>query len=251
MIKLIIKNKKYNYPTSPKEISLKKGVEIEGALKDFNNDLNNIEFKKFMLSTLLNVDYNVVNLINDDDISTIIDDHYFFKDNSITIPSFIRLKRKYLKLIDFEKLIVEEYGQIEIMLNDLKYEEIISVLYQPIKLPLFKRIFYKLFFTNVNEIYDLNYYVIKGVINYYLQYINKLVEEYGLGENKNVPKDQTPDKIELTQLEKFGTYHLLFSICEDDIVKVDYWLKKDIRTFFKFLLYSKVKNTSIKSQSSN
>ena len=89
-----------------------------------------------------------------------------------------------------------------------------------------------------------NYFKIRIAEYLYLEYKRKILKEYGLGENENIPENQKDSDTELTVLEKFGMYHVIMEYSGDDITKVLFWSKRKVSELFKYLAYIKIKSMS-------
>jgi len=246
---LIINKKKYKLPTKLNELNFVTGNSLDEILIDFKNDINNIECQKHLLAKLLNTNYDVINQIKDSNITSIIKNHIFFKDNLLPLYQFIQYKSQLLHYINIDDITVEKYGDIEIAIENKDYEEIFKNLYFKEKLPLIKKFLFKIFLKNNNKGVDnINYYIIKAAVSNYLEEINKLLKIYGLAENENIPIDQLNNEDNVNEdnnnpLDSFGIYHVLMNITDNNIKEVDYLMQKNLKVLLKYLFYLKIKNS--------
>jgi hypothetical protein len=243
MLKLIINNTSYYFPTLPKELNWKTGKKIDDVLKDFDYKTDSIECKKWLLAEILNTSYETIDLINETHVNTLIDNSILLKkDLMLYFHPYLKLKHRLYKFRDLENLNVEDFAELESFIIDNDFDNLIKALFKPVKFKL-KNIFLKLLIKNHKNFDTVNYFVVKTFINNFYQYKTKLLNNYGLNaKNPNIEDEQQPDKIELTTIEKWGTYHVLMNITNNDFFKVKKWFKEDIKTLFKYLLYIKLSN---------
>lgn len=240
MINLILSGITYRYPVKQSELSYSMGKQLESIIEDYPDFNNNIEGKKFFLAMLLCVDYDIVDKIDDEQISILVDNHSYFQPSVLNIfPKHIKINKKIYKYQDFDSVIsVERFAELDQLAMDKDEEGLFRSLYHPVK----KKINH-LWLRNYKSIDDMNYYAVKLSIYYYYQWKQNLLNEYNLNyENKNIPKEQQSDTIKLKDVEKFGIYHILLSSTNDDYDKMVKWLNRDIRELLKYLLYIRIKS---------
>jgi hypothetical protein len=77
---------------------------------------------------------------------------------------------------------------------------------------------------------------------YFFQWKRKLMQDYTLTmDNPNIPAEDQADEVIQTPEEKFGMYHVLMSVCGDDMQKFQWWLDRDISELFKYIMYLRIK----------
>lgn len=244
MLNIIISGISYKLITKQSELNYSTGKMLEDLIEEYKNDLDNIEFQKWFLGILLNVDYDIIDLIKDEQVSLLVKNCFYFQSNQLKrFPLYLKIKKKIYKYKDFDlPITVEEYSELDQLSIDKDEKGLFFLLYLPIKKKL-RHILLK----NFNSINNLNYYIIKISIWYYYQYKQNLMKEYGLNyDNENIPEEQIPDEIELEDIEKFGMYHILMEITNNDYDKMKLWLGRNIKELFKFLFYIKLKSVSNK-----
>ena len=240
MIKLEIDNTLYQLPNNLKELNFKIGFEIEKYLE--NNDISTLESKKHILSMLLSCDYKIIDKIIDEHIISLIDNSIFFKnDHKIAFSPYLLIKNKLFKILDFEKMTVEKYSDIEYNLQDNNYIETVKNLIEEIPFKI-KNIKYYFLIQNLKKINDVNYFLAKNIIDQYINYNIKILKYFDLINDENENTNENTKR----GLETFGFYHLLMSVCDCNIITVDVWLTKNIHIFFKYLKYIQMKNIEIK-----
>jgi hypothetical protein len=251
MLKVKFKDKKYSIPDKLHELNWQMGKAFDNIYEEFDDEnITNIETKKWLLATLMKCDYDLVNQISSTDISTIIDNHIFFdlKDKTIFLykNKNIRIKNKLYKLKTFDNITVEEFSDIEFFLQNNDYDNVIKLLIQPIKSNFLKRIKY----VNYQSINHLNYYFCKYLINNFLIFKQKLLSDYQLLVTP-LPDDQVDAETHTSttnDLEQYGLYHIILNYSNDEYFTLKSWMNEDVRSFFKYLSYMNKKQIILNQQ---
>ena len=242
MINLIISGITYKMPIKQSELSYGTGKQLESIMEDYPDFTGNTEGKKFFLAALLNVDYDIVDKIEDEQLSLLVDNHSYFQPSVLKqFPMTLKIGKKLYKYIDFNSFIsVERYADLDQLAMDKDEKGLYLSLYAPIK----KKLRY-IGLKKYKHMEDVNYYVVKLSIYFYYRYKQDLLNEYNLNyDNPAIPKEQQSDEIVLKNIEKFGLYHILLSVCNDDYDRMSLWLNRDIKELFKYLLYIRLKSFS-------
>jgi hypothetical protein len=250
MIKVVINEKEYRLPTLMEEISSEKGFDIEKLLEEDYQGNKTIEFKKWVLAILIGCDYDVIDLVTDDQINLIVDNHIFFKNINGYLPKYIIVNHKINELIDYDNeeniMTVENYGLLDGLLEKSynNYEKIFKYLYKPAKIGLFKGIYFRIFNKNYKSVNHIQYLIIKSLMYYHIGWKLKLLKEYGLSAfDDNMAPEQQEEIFELNTIEKiFGFYHLLMIASNKNIQTADWWLNRDVRELFQFIRYANITN---------
>jgi hypothetical protein len=145
---------------------------------------------------------------------------------------------------------VYEYTELDMLANDKDFISIIKKLYLPITKQVkegylkywFRYIIVSLLIKNTKSIEDCNYFELQLAMFYFFQWKRNLMLKYGLTmDNPNIPEEDQSDEVIMSPAEKFGLYHVLMSVCGDDMDKFTAWQDRDIRALFKYLMYAKLK----------
>ncbi|HQB63868.1 MAG TPA: hypothetical protein PLL21_05740 [Sedimentibacter sp.] len=249
MLILNIAGKKYNYRSKQSEITLAVGKEIEETLKEYSCDCNP-EFQRWALAILCGCSYDEAALVQDEQIALLIGIHPFFNNNIlIHHQNFIKIKHKLYKYFDFKKpMTVEQYGNLDFMAMNEDFDELYLSLYQPVKWYQLKYWFRYLITKNHKSLNEINYFKYKLALHWYFYHKQELLKKYNLSvEDDGIPEEDKPDPYVLTDLEKYGLYHVLMELVEDDYDKQERWLKREIGELLKYLKYMN-KKTLIKNQ---
>lgn len=245
MLKINIGDKKYLMPSRQGEISWELGKKIIKIVERYEGSDNNIKRNKEILSILINAEPDVINLVQDEQISLLIDNHIFFNEKvKILHSNYIKYNRKIYKFIDLEKINVDRYSELDLLSTDKEFEKLFFSLYQRVKWYDLKQYLIRLLLLNRKNINEFNYFRVRIAHYLYYNYKKNIFELYGLGQNNEIPDDQLDGdgSIELTTLEKFGMYHIIMQYSEDDITKVLFWSDRNVKELFKYLAYMKIKN---------
>lgn len=243
MIILRIADKKYKYLTKQSEITLRIGNEITRVKKDYKCDCNP-EFQKKVLAILAGTDYETADLVDEYQIAKIVGVHPFFANTiNTSFKKFFKLKNKLYEYADFNKTIsVKKYHDWDFLsLND-EDDALFMALFTEIKW--WKKPFKYFLTKNIKEFNELNYFQYKlALFNYYM-WKKALLEDYGLSAyNPEIPADQQPDEYRLTTLEKFSIFHTIMEYSDNNIKQWYFWLDKDIKELFRYLVYMNTKIT--------
>jgi len=243
---------KYNLPITMSEITTKVGFALNKLIEeDFKNDLDNIEFKKWMLSILLSTDYDIVNQVVDENIKNIINNHCFFQSYKMFVSKYIVLNKKIYELREYQEdtdigdiMTVNNYVELDNLLEKYydNYDKLFSYLYKPLKLSFFKRLKIRFKIKKYKNIDDIPYIIWQSAIYNLINHKKYLLNNYNLGiKDKNISDDQQDDQIKLNNIEKeFGLYNSLMLVSNNDIQLVKLWLTQDVREFFYYLHYLRV-----------
>lgn len=236
MIILNINEKKYKLPTKSNEITYRLGKKIDDIIKEYPD--MSIEGKKWILATLINVDYDIVDLITDNQIELLLDNHIMFSDDlKINHGKFIKVDGTLYQFKGLDAVTVDIYAQRELFIINEDYDFLFFSLYE--KVSWYKSPFIK----NAKTIGDINYFQFKITLYLYYQWKSKLLDEYAINDNnKNIPKEQQSDGYMLTSVEKFGIYHILMQIVKGSLIEYKEWMGEDIRVLFKYILYQNLVN---------
>lgn len=244
MINLVINNKKYSMPIRQSEISWALGKKISTIYNEYEKPLP-IEGYREILSIMLGVNINIIELIDDNQLKLIVDNHVFFDENvKVLHNNYIKYKKKMYRFINLNELIVNKYSDLDLYCMEEDDEKLFFGLYEPVKWYDLKRYLLWIFIKNRKSIDEYNYFKIRIAQYLYMTYKKNKLDEYGLGSNKNIPENQTDGDIELTTLEKFGIYHVIMQHSDDDITKVLFWSQRNIDELFKYLAYMRIKSIS-------
>ena len=245
MLKIIINKHKYKYRTKQSEISWRVGNLINDTLEEYKGDKESIEFQKWCLSFLSNTTYDIIDQVSNDQISFLIKNHPFFADNILNrFRKYIKINHKLYEYRDLElSMSVLEYGEIDDLGNNLDFLSIIKRLYKPIYCTPKHWLKY-LILKNVKNLEECNYFELQLAIFYFFMWKKNLMAEYNLLiDNPFIPKEDQPDEVIQTPEEKFGLYHVLMTVCGDDIQKFHFWMDKDIKELFKYIYYLRIKDS--------
>lgn len=251
MLILVINGKKYKYLSKQSEITLKIGKDIEELTKEYKCTCLP-EFQKWVLTILCGCSYDEADLVDEVLLAKLIGNHpYFSVDIKVSHHNYIKINRKLYKYICFEPLTVETFGNLDFLAINNDLDELYLSLYQPIKWTNLKYWFRYLITKNYKCITDINYFRYKLALYWYFQYKKDLLIEYGISvENDGIPAEEKPDEYLLNTLEKYGIYHIIMELCQNDYGQQEAWLKRDIKDLFKYLRYMN-KKIQIKNQQIN
>jgi len=238
MIKLNIDNKTYSLPNSHKEINYQLGRKVENILIDF--ETIDIEAKKWVMAALIGTEYDVIDMVVDEQVQLIMDNHIIFSDNMITNNKYIMINHVLYKYKGLDNSIsVEEYAIRELCIVNEEYEDLFYRLYDKVKW--YQHPIRRILIKNNKEFNLTNYYEIKLSIHQYLVWIGDLIKEYSISDvNENIPEDQQSDEIIKSPTESFGIYNIIMKLTNNNLIEYKEWLNEDIKSLFKFILYRTV-----------
>ena len=245
MLKLVIGEEKYLLPMKQSEIKWSTGKAVQAIVDEMGKD--SLEAKKWLLATLMGVDYDVVDAVADQQVEMVIDNHKFF-DEEVRIwhLHYMKLGRKIYAYRNLEEMTVRQYMEFDLMAIDEKHEDLFLALYE--RLPWYRNIGKKLvariLIKNRRTFDDLNYFRVRIAEYLYLEYKRKLMDDYGLL-GTELPDDQIDAEApKLSKLEMFGLYHIMLEYADNDPRIFDYWLHRPVTELFKYLIYMKIKMLS-------
>jgi len=271
-MKVVIDKKEYTLPNF-KEITIKKGIEIEEQL-DFNSD-NEMDDIRSSLSILLDCDYNQLLKVEDYQLRTIFQNHIAFDENIgiAKLPNLIKIGNKIYGKINYDNLTVECYGDIDTYFDDGQLKnisKIISILYRPLNISIksiyiyMKYLFHSglvLIYDDINYSIDENYneneclksvntinkyvywHLAKSIIYDYLKFKNQLLSKYHFIDDEIQLDNDEDSEDEEIKNEKTSIaahwqfYHFLHLVSNNDINQVNIWLKQPVTHFLKRLSY--------------
>jgi hypothetical protein len=275
MIKLRIKGKEFKVPSEANEVSINTGVQVLELIA--NKEPSYID-KLTIISTLSGIEVAVLQEMTDETITQIYNRINFIKNDNQNLFVFnaFTLSGKAYGLIDFSKMTVLEYSDIEFYIAEADYplqnlSKILSIIYRPIiskkqswKNILINRLVKVIFKNVIPQIYKS--YKIKeykdvdneelfgnkidmalglGVFQLLIQNRQKIAEEfYTLFNVEKTPeedKDQyDPEEMHKKPGKSFEQVWGMFScikLMSSSIIEFDYWMSKPIREFFKHFTY--------------
>lgn len=240
MIKIILNKKKYWLPLKQSEITYRVGKKINEIIDEYDC-MSNPEAQKWVLSELCGCSYEEADLVDDMQLAVLIDTHSFFNETIKTpFKQFIKVNGILYQFRDFDKpMTVKEYSDLDLLAIDKYNEELVQMLYKPVK-GLFKRISF--LFKNHKSWDDMNYFHFQMSLYQYFNWKGDLLNSYNVNaDNPEIPEDQKDEEYELTTLEKFGLYHNILELHDNDIKMLHWWMDRDIKELFKFLYYVNLK----------
>lgn len=273
MIKVRIDKTLYNLPTHLNEISISKGVELEKLSETFEGKIN-LRFKKRIISSILNCDYQEIDKVQDQQIEFLYDNHIIFNKNLIIkLGNAFYLKGRLYKQIDFDTISVLNYTDIDVFLEN-KYNnisDIINILYKETKIRLTVPLFLIkiLSYFKSNQIFNviinsknskiknpdknntdsffnaIDFITAKSMILNYLNFKYELLRFYNMIENDHDLEETQEMKdtedienhIKKSVAENWGLFHILYSVSNDDLNQLDTWIKKPIKQLFTYMKY--------------
>jgi hypothetical protein len=251
MIKLNIAGKKYYYKSRQSEIDFKLGEELEKLRAEYPCDCD-LEFQRWCLTLLCGCTFDEADMVSDEQVARLISVHPFFSPNILTkFKQYIKVKGKLYQYRDLNKpMTIREYTLLDMMANDKDFISIIKKLYLPVTKKVkegylkyyFRLLYVSLLIKNTKSIEDCNYFELQLAMFYFFQWKRKLMQDYTLTmDNPNIPAEDQADEVIQTPEEKFGMYHVLMSVCGDDMQKFQWWLDRDISELFKYIMYLRIK----------
>ena len=244
MIKLDIAGKKYKYRSKQSEISYVLGHELEILRAEYPCDCD-LQFQRWCLTLLCGCSFDEAMLVKDEQIALLIGTHPFF-DNQIKIglPRYIKVQKKLYKF-NCDIMSVYRYTELDDLANDEQFLELYKSLYQLVKGCHVKSLLRHILCKNHKQWQDCNYFRVKLAIYQYFQWKQKLMKEYYLSAfDERMGAEQQPDEVKLTPVEKFGMFHIVMQVSDNDYDKYMAWQDRDIRALFKYILYLKRKQES-------
>jgi hypothetical protein len=257
MFNIEINNKTYKGFSSLSEMSFKRTRLIFGLLKEKQD----LETKQEIVSLFTDIPSEIILCLKEEDADKLISrlNLNIFK---ILMP--LQIDDKVFDIIDFDKLTVEEYGEIEYFLLNYpnEYEvlnKIVNLIYKEVnknhknilynmKLKLFfknivpyklDKIIFKKEQTNNEELFDnrLDGAIGLGIYNAFNEWRFKLAKEYP---DIWGTQDKTDEDEEIYEYKsifyKWGIYSQVWTL-SNSLIERDAWHKKNIRDFLKALSY--------------
>jgi hypothetical protein len=279
MFSIKIKNILIDIPNRLSEVPLYKGIEIISMFKE--NKSISFNEKIAIISTLSNIDPVIFKNVKEESIDKIYTQiKHMFSDHQIMLLTTFLLNDILYGVMDFKKMIVLEFIDIELNLKHNNNYDNIHILLSIFCRKIIEKnnniknilnnIKFKLFFKNiVPQIYKkykieeysdknlenaeifLNKMDLESALGIYYQYIDfrsTLMKDFSLlFENIAIP-DEDKDQYDEEPIykkprdfdEDYGLYNALVNI-SSSVMEIDYWKKKPVREFLLYLTYLKDK----------
>lgn len=235
MIKTVLNKKTYWLPLKQSEIPYKMGKRIFEIIDEFGCGCNP-EAQKWIVSELLGCTYEEADLLTDEQLSIIVDTHKMFDDELyIRHQKQIKVNGVVYEYMDFQKpMSVQTFSDLDLLAINEEHLELVQRLFIPTDK--------KTVLKNHKSWEDMNYFQHKLSLYYYFKWKRELLDYYSVNaDNSEIPDDQKDSKYELNTLEKYGLYHVILELHDNDIKMLHWWLERDIREFLKFLHYVNLK----------
>lgn len=241
------------------------------ALPFFTQKID-LELKRELLALISEIPIIIILSMTESDIDSLINRVNFSK---YDLSFGYRLGDDVYKLMDFEELTVQEYGQLSYYLSGENiYAEIPNVLNV-----IFKRVdSYKgnILYNMISSIYNTNVVPLKiknyklssvqsdnthlfnkhidgalalNLVNSYLEWCDKLKSQYTLlwPSVVVIPEEELDEEVEVTAsineplklLEKWGIYHIIATI-SSSLSEREEWRQRTVRELLEYLTYLKI-----------
>lgn len=248
MLKIVIDKKEYQMPNRIEEIQTKTGMEIDKLIQEDYQGVRSTECNKWLLSILLNTNYDEVDKVCDESVNIVINKHCYFENNRVYLAKHIILNHLIYELREFdftkvnhEVMTVLNYDEITDMLAKPynNYRDLFHKLYKKVSLK--QQLNYKLRLTkkNYKSVDVIPWILLASAIYQHVMYRNELVSRYRMGiYDERMAVEQQDEEIKLNTIEEtFGLYHQIMTVANQDIERFIWWLDKDIEFFLKYAHY--------------
>jgi hypothetical protein len=248
MLKVKINNKKYSIPYKQSEISYSVGSQLDSLVEEYTGNTSNEEFQKWVVSLLGNINYDIVNLVDQKQLEIVVKNHGYFQPIQIKYFSrIIKVNRRIYSYIDLDDINVRVFGEMDIATTEKNLLKLFQLLY--IKKKWYYWFKYP-FVKNHKDWDEINYYRFCLTISTYLGWKKELLDNYKLNAiHPDIEPDQQPDEYKQQGLELWGVYHIVMNICGNDYSEFEKWLSRSIHELLKFVKYNQLQ--ALENQQNN